>query len=420
MDNQNLLRRPRGTRDFPPEEMVIRRRIENIFREVLELYGYKEIATPTFEHAELFIKKSGEQILEEMYFFEDKSGRKLVLRPELTLPTLRFYYSELRAKPKPLKIYYVGNVFRYEEPQRGRYREFWQVGCEIIEGEPLRTFVEGLDIVREILTRLNIIDECIIRVGNIDLVREVLKKLGIGENKDVFRALDKKDFDSLRDLLSDETYKKLEPLLRDDLEGIVETFPDLKEMVEKFKKYIEVLREAEIPFKLDLKIVRGWDYYSWTVFEVEAPWLGAEKQICGGGFYDLSDVFEDEKIVSFGFAFGLDRTIEALKSIKKLKIEEKKPKIFVAPLSEKTFLPALKIARNIRSNNLICELDIKGRNIRRILEYALSNGYEILIILGEKELSKGTVSIKDLVRNVQHEVPISDVMVEIRKILGGV
>lgn len=336
MDNQNLLRRPRGTRDFPPEEMIIRRRIESIFREVLELYGYKEIATPTFEHAELFIKKSGEQILEEMYFFEDKSGRKLVLRPELTLPTLRFYYSELRAKPKPLKIYYVGNVFRYEEPQRGRYREFWQVGCEIIEGEPLRTFVEGLDIVREILTRLNIIDECIIRVGNIDLVREVLKKLGIEGNKDVFRALDKKDFDSLRDLLSDETYKKLEPLLKDDLEGIVETFPDLKEMVEKFKKYIEVLREAEIPFKLDLKIVRGWDYYSWTVFEVEAPWLGAEKQICGGGFYDLSDVFEDEKIVSFGFAFGLDRTIEALKSIKKLKIEEKRPKIFVAPLSEKT------------------------------------------------------------------------------------
>jgi len=420
VDTEKLLRRPRGTRDFPPEEMIIRRSVEKVFREVLELYGFKEIATPTFEHAELFIKKSGEQILEEMYFFEDKSGRKLVLRPELTLPTLRFYYSELRAKPKPLKIYYVGNVFRYEEPQRGRYREFWQVGCEIIEGDPLRTFVEGLDIVREILSRLNIINECVIRVGNIDIVREVLKRLGVGDNKEVFRALDKKDFDSLRNLVSSEIYEKLEPLLNDDLDAIVRAFPELKEMVDKFKKYMEALKEAEIPFKLDLKIVRGWDYYSWTVFEVDAPWLGAEKQICGGGFYDLSDVFEEEKIVSFGFAFGLDRTIEALKSIEKLRIEEKRPKIFVAPLSEKTFLLALKIAREIRSNNLICELDIKGRNIRRVLEYALSNGYEILIILGERELSKGTVSIKDLVRNIQREVSINNVIAEIQKILRGV
>jgi len=419
VDKEKLLRRPRGTRDFSPEEMAIRRSVEKVFREVLELYAFKEIATPTFEHAELFIKKSGEEILEEMYFFEDKSGRKLVLRPELTLPTIRFYYSELRAKPKPLKIYYIGNVFRYEEPQRGRYREFWQVGCEIIEGDPLRTFIEGLDIVREILRRLDIINECVIRVGNIDLVREVLRRLGLENNREVFRALDKKDFDTLRSLVTNEVYEKLKPILNNDLEAIVQNFPDLKEIVEKFKKYIEALKGAEIPFKLDLKIVRGWDYYSWTVFEVDAPWLGAEKQICGGGFYDLSDVFDEEKIASFGFAFGLDRTIEALKNVNKLKIEDKRPKIFIAPLSEKAFILALKIAREIRSQNFICELDIRGRNIRRMLEYALSQGHQILIILGDKELSKGTVSVKDLVRNIQREVPINDLMLEIQKILRG-
>ncbi|MBW1933503.1 MAG: ATP phosphoribosyltransferase regulatory subunit, partial [Deltaproteobacteria bacterium] len=124
--------KPRGTRDFAPDEMERRRAVEKRMRQVFESYGYREIATPTMEHMELFTMKSGEGIIDETYSFHDKSGRMLALRPELTAPTMRFYMEKMRMSPKPLKVYYFGNCFRYDRPQKGRYREFWQMGCELI------------------------------------------------------------------------------------------------------------------------------------------------------------------------------------------------------------------------------------------------------------------------------------------------
>ena len=123
-----IIQRPRGTRDFGPEEMGKRRYIEALFRRTAETFGYREIATPTFEHSELYTERSGEAIKNDMYFFKDKGGRELSLRPELTMPTMRFYAAELRHLPKPIKVYYFSNCFRYERPQSGRFREFWQFG----------------------------------------------------------------------------------------------------------------------------------------------------------------------------------------------------------------------------------------------------------------------------------------------------
>jgi histidyl-tRNA synthetase len=124
--------RPRGTRDFGPEEMGKRRAVEGLLRKTADNFGYREIATPTFEHSELYIERSGEAIRNEMYMFKDKGGRELSLRPELTMPTMRFYAEGMRDISKPIKVYYFGNCFRYERPQSGRFREFWQYGAEIM------------------------------------------------------------------------------------------------------------------------------------------------------------------------------------------------------------------------------------------------------------------------------------------------
>ncbi|MCD6573425.1 MAG: ATP phosphoribosyltransferase regulatory subunit, partial [Thermoplasmata archaeon] len=127
-----MIGKPRGTRDFLPEDMAKRRWLEEKIRDVFQKYGYEEIATPTIEHLELFTLKSGEQIMEELYAFEDKGGRKLALRPELTAPVMRLYVEKLQMEAKPLKFFYFGNCFRYDRSQKARYREFWQFGCELI------------------------------------------------------------------------------------------------------------------------------------------------------------------------------------------------------------------------------------------------------------------------------------------------
>ncbi|MCD6503048.1 MAG: histidine--tRNA ligase [Thermoplasmata archaeon] len=419
MTKKEILSRPRGTRDFNQREMALRRVVEGIFREVFETYGFGEIMTPTFERAELFIRKSGEHVLEEMYFFKDKSGRKLVLRPELTLPTMRFYYSELKMLQKPVKVYYIGNVFRYEEPQKGRYREFWQIGCEIIEGDERRTLIEGLDIVREILERLGILEMCDIRLGNISIVRKVLKLIGIHEDKTIIRALDKDDLETLRKKTTSEQLTIIEMLIRSDTKGLKSKLPEIARDIEEYENILKELTDLDIPVKPDLGIARGWDYYESYVFEVDAPWLGAEKQICGGGFYDLSDVFEEERITTFGFAFGLDRLIDALKDVGKIPEIPKRKTVYVVSMSDRAFNIAVKITRNIRKHKITCNLDTRKRNMRRALEYALENSYDIMIILGDKELEKGVASVKDLRRNKQVEVPIDGVEKHIIRFLRG-
>ncbi|MCD6157760.1 MAG: histidine--tRNA ligase [Euryarchaeota archaeon] len=417
MTKKDVLSRPRGTRDFDPKEMAIRRAVEGIFREVFETYGFQEIMTPTFERAELFIEKSGEQVLEEMYFFEDKSGRKLVLRPELTLPTMRFYFSELRVLQKPLKLYYVSNVFRYEEPQKGRYREFWQIGCEIIEGDPKRTLIEGLDIVREILSRFKILEMCEIKLGNMSIVRKILKLLGIQDDRRIIRAIDKDDIDTIKSLTTERQFRIIEMLIKTDIEGLKHELPEVSNELKEYERFISELQNLDIPVRGDLGITRGWDYYEGYVFEVYAPWLGAEKQICGGGFYDLSDVFEEEKITTFGFAFGLDRLIDALKDANKLPEVPRRKSVYVVSLSDRGFSIAVKIIRKIREEGIICNLDTRKRNMRRALEYALENDYDVMLIVGDRELDKGVISIKDLRKNVQEEVPLKGVVEYVINIL---
>ena len=184
-----MISKPRGTRDFTPEEMKKRRWLERKMRDVFERYGYEEIATPTIEHLELFTLKSGEGIIEETYAFEDKAGRKLALRPELTAPVMRFYVERFQMDAKPLKFYYFGNCFRYDRPQKGRYREFWQFGCELIGSDKPEAIAELISLAYNIL-RESGLRNVIVRVGNLDILRNSKKEWEAKNSKNLKNSLE--------------------------------------------------------------------------------------------------------------------------------------------------------------------------------------------------------------------------------------
>ena len=167
------INRPRGTRDFTPEEAKRRRYIENKMRTIAETWGYDEIKTPTFEHTELFTLKSGDAILEELYAFRDKGGRDIALRPELTAPVLRMYVNEMSVSPKPLRLYYFENCFRYERPQKGRFREFWQFGVELIGSDRCEAEAEAIALADRLVSEIGIASD--LHIGSLGVVRGLLQ-----------------------------------------------------------------------------------------------------------------------------------------------------------------------------------------------------------------------------------------------------
>src|SRR5688500_6220765 len=189
---------PRGTRDFGPNDMAARRGLEERLRNVLRTYHYSEVATPAVEELELFLAKSGPGIRDEIYDFKDKSGRELALRPELTAPTMRFYFSNLKMEPKPLRLFYFGPCYRYDRPQAGRYREFWQLGIELLGDETPAAHAEVLRLALQLFEEAGL-KNFVLRVGHLGILRALLEQAGVKrpEQAPLMRFIDKKDLASL-------------------------------------------------------------------------------------------------------------------------------------------------------------------------------------------------------------------------------
>ncbi|UCC20510.1 MAG: ATP phosphoribosyltransferase regulatory subunit, partial [Promethearchaeota archaeon] len=173
---------PRGTRDFTSTDMQKRRIVEERIKSTFQKFGYKEIQTPIFETLELFTAKSGDQIIDELYSFQDKGGRHLALRPELTAPVIRMYVDKLQMEPKPLKLFYIGNCFRYDRPQKGRYREFKQAGCEIIGVDTPESYAELISMAFRIMQNIGL-KNIELKIGNLDILKSIFKKIKIPEDK---------------------------------------------------------------------------------------------------------------------------------------------------------------------------------------------------------------------------------------------
>ncbi len=415
-----MFRRPRGTRDFTPEEMGRRRTVEAAFTRVARRFGYGEVATPTFEHAQLFITKSGPGIVEEMYVFRDKGGRELALRPELTAPVIRFYLNELQARPKPLKVFYFGTCYRYDEPQYGRYREFYQFGVEILGGNPLQTDAEviatAVEAVREAgLTGFQV------RLGHIGLIRGLL---AVDEERKarILNDLDKRRLDDLTGELEDAGIggmrDKLVALV--DLRGGPEVLEEAGEMVgdQEGLRYLTDLGRLLARYGIedivfDLGVVRGLDYYTGAVFELHYEPLGSASQICGGGSYTLTDIFGGEPLQTTGFGMGFDRVLLALEKAG-VELPGARLDVFVLPVGDHMVESAYEVLRHLREAGLTADVDLVGRGPSKNLDHANALGARYAVLVGEKEWAHGDVALKDMKDGSQEETPVANLASRIK------
>jgi histidyl-tRNA synthetase len=439
------IQRPRGTRDFLPEETWKRGLARKAMQDVLEHWGYQEVATPTFEHLELFTKKSGASVMEEIYSFPDKGGRDLALRPELTAPVMRMYVSELQNSPKPQRLYYYGNCFRYERPQKGRFREFWQLGAELIGGAKPDSEAEVIALAERTIKSVGVSGD--IHVGYLGLIRSILDRIGAEHRPAVMRMIDKKERPALKEFLESIGAGHLGLLELIDLKGRValdraaEIVSDLGTIeasaapspakaapqgmpepsmagrssarqgkavsselnLEEFRETAQLLEAYSVKYTVDFEIVRGLEYYSGTVFEIYAEGLGAQRQICGGGTYELASLFGGKKTSSTGFGLGFDRIME----IVQIKEPRLSPVFLVYTPDVK--LEAARMAKELRETVPVV-LDVMGRSIGAQLKAAASSGAKFAVILGRSELDAGKLTLRDMQAGEQESMPFGEIV----------
>lgn len=411
---------PRGTRDFTPEDMQKRKYLEDKIRTTFTNFGYREIQTPTFETLELFTAKSGEGIIDEIYQFTDKGGRELALRPELTAPVMRFYVEKLQMQPKPLKLFYFGSCYRYDRPQKGRYREFTQAGCEIIGTDTPEAYAELIALSYNILKNTGL-KNIKLNIGNLTILQTIFKKLEIDKDKQKYLTplIDKNQFEEVYQALVEFGIENkkivdiIEILEKSDIKKIEDIVRDDEKAKNELTKTIEIMDLLKNSFKikdfeLKMSIVRGLDYYKGLVFEIEAPALGAEKQLCGGGAYELIGLFGGKQTPTAGFAIGFDRTIVALETENYL-FPSPKIDFYVIPLNEDMVQKALEITQKLRGNGKSVDMDLLRRGIGKSLKYASSINAEKAVIVGPKELETESVAVRDMDNGNQETIKIKDI-----------
>ncbi|OKY78131.1 MAG: Histidyl-tRNA synthetase [Candidatus Methanohalarchaeum thermophilum] len=407
--------------------MEERNKVKEKMKNLCTRCGYQEVKTPTFEKLKLFKLKSGEEIVEDIYKFEDKGGRGLALRPELTAPIMRFYSNELKSRTKPIKLFYFSNCFRYEQPQKGRYREFWQFGTEILGGKTLEADAEVISLADSILRELNL--EFDLKIGHLGVIRELLKSEDIEEDAQdkIMSVMDKEDVEELKTVLNSygitkEIKNKLIKLF--GLEGepreildkagkILEGNKSVLGRLSDLDKLIDLLDYYGVSdFSLDLGIARGLDYYTGIVFEAFVPGLGAQNQVCGGGSYEFPE-FVEGGFKSTGFAIGFDRIMDALE-IQGEKIQSRpRSMAYIVPVSEEFREESMKVLREARKS-FPAEIDLQNRGIGAQLSHINKLEIPYAILIGEEEVKKDKVSLKDMKTGDQDLMELKDAINKIK------
>ena len=389
--------------------------------------------TPIFETLDLFTAKSGPGVVKQLYAFQDKSDRALTLRPELTAPVMRMISEEMRSSPKPLRLSYFGQCFRYEESKKGRYREFFQYGVELIGASGPLAEAEVVSLAINMLEACGLADYEL-RIGHVGVLRDILSGLGLSSEGEpeapiasAMRLLDKGDWDGLAELFSANNVEAgaLENLKNlAQLDGGIETLDSAREILTALNVSLESLDElsqllsavaglAPSPpsLKVNLCVARGLDYYTGMVFEVNVAELGGEGQVLGGGSYKLLHLFGLEDLdPSCGFGLGFDRVLLALESqAERLGRSEVVPG--ETPVPTTLMLPfkvdshsVLPIIRELRDSGHNVELDLRGKNIGKSLDWASKNGFTNVVIVGPQDLENNQCSVKNLVSGEQNVV----------------
>ncbi len=407
---------PRGLRDIVGRQALVYEYVFNEFRRISRLHGFQPVLPPTIEYYRLFEEKSGEEIKKTMYVFEDKAGRLLALRPEVTASITRIYLRKLRGEVKPIKLYYVSQCFRYEEPQFGRYREFWQGGLEVIGVKDVSGDLEAAFTASRFLDVLGLKHKYI--VGNVAIHRSLMRSYGIplDVQDHVLHLIDKSMIDEAISVLNEynvEAGMAMKDLLSrsmDELESFIDEYKDVLVDVdrvifenERLIGFINNLRELGYEAVYDPRLVRGLAYYTGLIYEYKTIGSKLRISIGGGGRYDgLSTVYGGPYEYFTGLALGLDRIILALENSISVLQGLDAAVILSAdiPISY-----GLKIKYRLEEYGL-SSMIIVVRKIGKGVRLASKKSARFALIIGKREYSNGMISVKDLSSGVQVEVPL--------------
>lgn len=391
---------PKGTRDILPEESGLWREVERVFQETCELFQYGELRLPTFEHTEVFQRGVGDTtdiVSKEMYTFDDKAGRSMTLRPEGTAGAVRaFIENGMGSRPFPVKLYYILNLFRYENVQKGRYREFHQLGLEAFGSAAPEMDAEIISLLQLFFNRLGL-----------KHTRLHLNSLGTAESRAQY-TLALKDYfkPHLSGLCKDcQTRYESNPLrildckVKHDQE-IASQAPLMFDYLNDadrahFDRVLALLDAWSIPYTVDKRIVRGLDYYTRTVFEFVSENVGTQGTICGGGRYDtLVETLGGASVPAVGFALGQERLLLEMQA-QGITLDRSRPtSVYIASLDDASLDFAAKLALSLREKGFAAAFDVVGRSLKAQMKYAGKSDYDYSLVLGSNEVEAGEARLR--------------------------
>lgn len=418
-----LTKAPRGTKDILPQESRKWQYVENIMREMCDLYGFKEIRTPTFEHTELVQRGVGETtdiVQKEMYTFLDRGERSITLKPEGTSPAVRAFIEHgLFNEPLPGKLFYLTPVFRYEKPQAGRLREHHQFGVEVFGSKEPSADAEVISLAMELYNRLGV-KNLEININSIGCPKcrkrynEALKEYlrsnmeGLCQtcrdrfDRNPLRILDCK-VESCKEIIKDA------PLIIDYL------CDECRDHFEGLKRHLHALGYE---YNVNPMIVRGLDYYTKTVFEIISNDIGAQGTVCGGGRYD--GLFEEcggPSTPAVGFGMGIERLLLTLENQGiELPVDEHID-MFLGAIGDDANVKAFSIVNELRRNNISADKDHMERSVKGQMKYADKLNARFTAVLGEDELNNGRLTIKNMKTGEQTETAIDEIVEALKKLL---
>ena len=409
-----MIQKPRGTIDILPKDVAVWRYIEETARRVASLRGFREIRFPTFESTELFARGVGDTtdvVQKEMYSFTDRENRSLTLRPEGTACVARSVIeNKLYADAMPLKLFYLTSCFRYEKPQAGRSREFYQFGAEMFGSASPLADAEMIALADGILKELGIKN-----------AKLHINSIGCPDCRPAYRNALKEYFADHKEELCETCRGRLEsnPLRILDCKSpvcsaIAANAPRTTDnLCDGCKAHLNALTNAldslGIEYEIDSKIVRGLDYYTRTVFEFVVEDIGAQSTICGGGRYDgLIEEVGGPNTPAIGFAMGITRLILSLENKEELS-KEKTPQIYIAPLGEEAQAYALTLTERLRNDGIYAECDVVGRSLKAQMKYADKTGADFTLIIGDEEIKNGRAQLKDMKASAQTEIELKNI-----------
>lgn len=407
---------PKGTTDILPDLAIKWQYLERKASDMFEAYEYEPIINPIFEHTEVFqrgIGSSTDIVQKEMYTFEDKGGRSLTLRPEGTAPVIRAYVqNNMNQLPQPVKLYYAGPMFRYERPQAGRYRQFFQIGVEAIGSDDPAIDAENILLMINYFKSVGL-KELTLYINSMGCEKdrpryiELLKEYAHAHEEELCKDCRKRiEMNPLR--LFDCKNESCQLIMSDAPKIIDYLDEDCKNHFNAVRHYLDMQGVAYI---IKPELVRGLDYYTKTTFEVVSPLLGAQNAIGGGGRYNkLVEEFGGPPTPGIGFAIGVERLTIAVEKEGVFQAMEEKTDVFIAVADKTAKLPAINLLYTIRGAGIAADVDYMGRSLKGQLKYANKKGFRFTIFLGPQELETGVVQVKDMKTSEQYDVKLNELV----------